>query len=161
LPAQLALDADFPGYSCDLLGKDCQGIGHFVDGVGEGRDLALGFENDFAAQVAVCDGGHDPGDAADLVGEVAGHQVHAIGQVFPSARGAQDVGLAAQAAFSTDLARHARDLRGEGVQLVDHAVDGVLQVEDLAPDVNRDLLRQVAIRDRGRHLGDVAYIGCE
>src|SRR5437762_2870126 len=37
-------------------------------------------------------------------------------------------------------------------------VDGVLQLEDLALHVDRDLLREVAARDRGRHLGDVAHL---
>src|ERR1041384_5900129 len=33
-------------------------------------------------------------------------------------------------------ARHARDLRGERVELIDHRVDGVLQLEDLAAHVD-------------------------
>ena len=41
-------------------------------------------------------------------------------------------------------------------QLVDHRVDGVLQLEDLALDVDGDLAREVAARDGGGHLGDVA-----
>ena len=47
---------------------------------------------------------------------------------------------------------------GEGVELIDHRVDGVLQLEDLALHVDGDLARQVAARDRGRHLGDVAHL---
>src|SRR4029453_7420626 len=47
---------------------------------------------------------------------------------------------------------------GERGELVDHGVDGVLELEDLAADVDGDLLGQVAVRDRGRHLGDVAYL---
>ena len=41
--------------------------------------------------------------------------------------------LAAELAFGADLARDARHLRGEGRQLVHHRVDGVLELEDLAP----------------------------
>ena len=44
------------------------------------------------------------------------------------------------------------------VELIDHRVDGVLQLEDLALHVDGDLLRQVAVGDRGRHLGDVAHL---
>src|SRR5262249_21383785 len=46
----------------------------------------------------------------------------------------------------------------EGAQLIDHRVDGVLELEDLALDVDGDLLRQVAGRDRGGHLRDVAHL---
>ena len=68
------------------------------------------------------------------------------------------LGLAAELALGADLARDARDLGGEAVELIDHRVDGVLELEDLALDVDGDLLRQVAVRDRGRDLGDVAHL---
>ena len=44
------------------------------------------------------------------------------------------------------------------VELVDHRVDGVLELEDLALHVDGDLARQVAARHGGRHLGDVAHL---
>src|SRR6185369_5967068 len=44
----------------------------------------------------------------------------------------------------------------EGRQLVDHRVDRRLELEDLSLDVDGDLLREVASRDGGRDLGDVA-----
>ena len=47
------------------------------------------------------------------------------------------------------------------VELVDHRVDGALQLEDLALHVDGDLLREVAVGDRGRHLGDVAHLAGE
>ena len=59
---------------------------------------------------------------------------------LPRARDALDLGLAAELALGADLARHARDLVGERAQLVDHRVDGVLELEDLALDVDGDLL---------------------
>jgi hypothetical protein len=71
------------------------------------------------------------------------------------------LGLAAELAFGADLARHARHFGGEGVQLVDHRVDGVLQLEDLALHVDGDLLGQVARGHRGGHLGDVADLAGE
>ena len=64
--------------------------------------------------------------------------------------------LAAELAFGADLARHARDFRGERVELIDHRVDGVLQLEDLALHVDGDLARQVAVGDGGGDVGDVA-----
>ena len=66
------------------------------------------------------------------------------------------LGLAAELAFGADLARHAGDFRGERAELIDHRVDGVLQLEDLAADVDGDLLREVAVGDGGGDLGDVA-----
>ena len=42
--------------------------------------------------------------------------------------------------------------------MVDHRVDRVLELEHLAADVDGDLLRQVAVRDRRRHLGDVPHL---
>src|ERR671910_798422 len=48
-------------------------------------------------------------------------------------------------ALGADLAGDAGDLRGEAVELVDHRVDGVLELEDLAPDVDGHLLGQVAV----------------
>ena len=64
--------------------------------------------------------------------------------------------LAAEPAFGADLARHARHLAGEAVELVDHRVERFLQLKDLAAHVDGDLARQVAAGDGGRHLGDVA-----
>ncbi len=60
------------------------------------------------------------------------------------------LGLAAQAALGADLARDARDLVREGRELVDHGVDRVLELEDLALDVDGDLLGEVAEGDGRR-----------
>ena len=87
-----------------------------------------------------------------------GHDVDRVGEVLPGAGDAGHLGLAAELALGADLARDARDLGGERAQLIDHRVDGVLQLEDLALDVDGDLARQVAARDGGRHLGDVAHL---
>ena len=99
------------------------------------------------------------GDAAHLVGQVAGHRVHVVGQVLPDAGDALHVGLAAELALGAHLARHARHLGGERVQLIHHRVERVLQLEDLALHVDGDLLGEVARGDGLRHLGDVAHLG--
>src|SRR5204863_8079093 len=98
----------------------------------------------------------DVGDVAHLGGEVGGHHVDGVGQVLPGAGNVPHLGLSAELAVGADLAGHARHLRGERAQLVHHRVDGVLQLQDLALDVHRDLFRQVAAGDGGGHLGDVA-----
>ncbi len=62
---------------------------------------------------------------------------------------------------NADLAGDSGHLGGEAVELVDHRVDGVLELEELALDVGGDLLREVAVGDRGGHLGDVADLAGE
>ena len=139
LSAQLALRADLAGHGGYLLGEAGQGAGHLVDDVGERRDLALGLEHQLLVQIAMGDRGDDSGYATHLIGQVAGHQVNVVGQVFPGAAHALHLGLPAELALGAHLARHPGDLGGEGVELVDHGVDRVLQREDFALHVDRDL----------------------
>ena len=51
---------------------------------------------------------------------------------FQVAGDAGHLRLAAEPALGADFAGDAGHLRGEGVQLVDHRVDGLLQLQDLA-----------------------------
>ena len=129
-----------------------------VDRVGQLGDFALGFHGQLSLEVAVGDGGHDLGDAAHLAGQVAGHEVHGIGQIFPGAGDAFDLGLAAELSFGAHFAGHAGHFGGEGVELIHHRVDGVLQLQDFALHVDGDLLRQVAVGDGRGHVGDVAHL---
>ncbi len=78
---------------------------------------------------------------------------------LPGAGRAPDLGLAAEPALRADLAGHPGDLVGEPGQLVDHRVDGRLELQQLAGHVDGDLAGQVAAGDRGGHLGDVAQLG--
>ena len=64
--------------------------------------------------------------------------------------------LAAELAFGADFARHARHFRGEAVELIDHRVDGLLQLQNLALHVDGDLARKIAARHRRGHGRDVA-----
>ena len=132
LAAEAALDADLARHRGHLVGEGGERAGHVVDRLGERRDLALGLHGEVALQVAFGDRGHHLHDAAHLLGEVGGHDVDVVGQVLPGAGDAGHLGLAAELALGADLARHARHFGGEGVQLVDHGVDGVLELEDLA-----------------------------
>src|SRR5207248_1501962 len=136
----------------DLLGEDRERVGHAVDGVGELCDLAFRFEGQLASQISVGDGGDYARDATHLVGEVARHGVHVVGQVLPGAPDSVDFGLPAQPALGAHFTRHACDFVGEGVELVDHGVDGLLELEDLAADVDGDLLGEVALLDGGGDL---------
>ena len=158
LAAELAFGADLARHARHLAGEAVELVDHRVEGLLQLQDLAAHVDGDLARQVAAGDGGRHLGDVAHLVGEVAGHRVDAVGQVLPGAGDARHLRLAAELAVGADLARHARHLGGEGVELIDHRVDGLLQLQDLAADVDGDLLRQVALGDGGRHLGDVAHL---
>ena len=61
-------------------------------------------------------------------------------------------GLAAELAFGADFAGHAGHFGGERAELIDHRVDGVLQFEDFAFDIDGDLLGQVAVGHGRGHL---------
>ena len=156
LPAELAFGADLARDARHLAGERVELIDHRVDRILQLEDLARDVHRDLLGQVAIGDRGRDGGDVAHLIGQVRGHRVDVLGQVLPGARDAEHVGLPAELAFGADLARDARHFRGEGVELIDHRVDGLFQLQDLAGDVDRDLLRQIAAGDRRRHLGDVA-----
>src|SRR5207249_2480808 len=139
----------------DLGGEGAQLVDHAVDGVLEVEDLAADVDADLARKIAGGDGLGDVGDVPDLRRQVAGHRVDVVGEVLPGAGDLLDVGLTAELALGADFARDARDLGGEGPELVDHAVDGVLEVEDLAAEVDADLARKIAGVDRPRVRSDV------
>src|SRR6185295_12093712 len=103
----------------------------------------------------------DVGDVAHLRRQVAAHRVDGVGEVFPGAGDAGHDSLAAELAVGADFAGDARHFGGEGAQLVHHGVDGFLELQNLAADVDGDLLRQVAVGDRDGHFGDVADLAGE
>src|SRR5205807_2471699 len=121
----------------------------------------LDVDGDLLREVAVGDGGRDRGDVADLPSQVASHRVNGVGQVLPGAGDAFDVGLAAELAFGADLARHARPLGCERVELIDHLVDVATRRSSDVLDVDGDLLREVAVGDGGGDRGDVADLAGE
>ena len=132
LAAELSLRTHLACDGGHLIGKGGERVDHVVDRVGQGGDFTLGFHEELALEVAVGDRRDNRGHAAHLVGEVARHGVDVVGQVLPGARDPAHVGLSAELAFRAHLPGHARDLRSEGVELIDHRVDRVLQLQDLA-----------------------------
>src|SRR5213596_2490319 len=74
-----------PARSARTVGERRQLVDHRVDGALQLQDLALRVDGDLLRQVAVGDGGRDLRDVADLAGQVAGHEVHVVGQVLPGA----------------------------------------------------------------------------
>src|SRR5207249_4493952 len=116
-------------------------------------------DGDFLGEVAVGDGDGYVGDVSDLGRQIAGHDVDAVGQVFPGAGDAMDQALRAQLAFGADFAGDAGDFGGERVQLVDHRVHGFFELQDFAADIDGDLLREIAISNSNDDVGDVANLG--
>src|SRR5207249_2606584 len=116
-------------------------VHHGVDGVLQLQDLALDVHGDLFGEVPAGDGGGHVGDVAHLGGQVVSHQVHAVGQVLPRAGYPGNVRLAAEFPISTDLDRDPGHFRGETTKLFHHRVDGVFELENLAADIDGDLLR--------------------
>src|SRR5207302_1302307 len=158
LAAELALGAHLAGDPGHLPGGAVELVDHHVDGLLQLEDLATHRDGDLAAEVAVRDRGGDLRDVAHLVGEVAGHRVHAVGEVLPDAAHAAHRRLAAELALGADLAGDAGHLPGEGVELVEHGVDRVLNLEELAADVDGDLLGVPTRRSSDLDLRDVAHL---
>ena len=149
---------DFAGHAGDFGGEGAQLLHHGVQGFFELQDFAANVHGDFAGEVAAGDGGGDFGDVTHLAGEVAGHEVYVVGKVLPGATDAGDLRLASQFAFGTDFASDAGNFSGEGVELVHHGVDGVLQLENFALHVDGDFARQVAAGDGRGDFGDVTNL---
>src|SRR5207248_1134075 len=126
-------------------GKRAELIDHRVDDVLDLKNLTADIDGDLLRQVARGNGRRDLGHVAQLHGQVAGHRVDAVRQILPRSGNALDVSLSAELAFGADLTRDASYLGGEGAELIDHRVDGVLQLGNLALDIDSDLLRQVAV----------------
>ena len=156
LTAELSFRTHFAGHAGHFRGEGIQLVHHGIDGVLEFEDLALHVDGDLLRQVAAGNGSRHFGDVTDLAGEVRGHEVHVVGEVGPGSGDARHLRLTAELAFGADLAGNAGHFGCEAVELVDHDVDGVLELENFALHVDSDLLRQVAAGDRGRHFGDVA-----
>src|SRR5205807_1657952 len=161
LAAELAFGADFAGHPRDLAGSGARRVGHHCAGVLALEDLPVALTCDLLAEVAVRDRGRDLGDVSHLARQVAGHQVHVVGEVLPGAAYALHRGLAAELAFGAHFAGHPRDLAGEGGELVDHYEVCVFQLHDLALAFFPALRASDLVRDRGRDLGDVSDLGGE
>ena len=148
LSAQPAFGADLARHARDFGGEGTQLLDHRVDGLLELQDLAAHVDGDLLREVAVGDGDGHLGDVAHLARQVRRHRVDVVGEVLPGAGDAGHLRLAAELAFGADFARHARHFGGKAVELVDHRVDGVLELQDFALHVDGDLAGEVAAARR-------------
>src|SRR5579864_8561820 len=139
LAAELAFGAHFARHARHFSGERVELVHHGVDGVLQLQDFAAHIDGDLARKVAGSHSSGDLSDVTDLRGQVAGHRVHRIGQILPHAAHTFNLCLTAQLAVGAHFTGHARDFRSERVELVHHGVDGVLQLQDFAAHVHRDL----------------------
>jgi len=92
-------------------------------------------------------------------GEVRRHDVDVVCTIFPDPETPFPHRFATQFASRVNRAGHARNLGREGIDLIDyHRIDAVLKFEDLAFDINRECLRQVAIGHRDGRLGNISHL---
>ena len=136
MTAELTFGADFAGDPGDFRGKAAELIDHGIDGFFQLENLAAHVDGDFFRQVAVGDGDGHVGDISHLGGEIAGHKVDVVGQIFPGAGDARHDGLAAELAFGADLTGDAGDFGGKAAELIDHGIDGVFKLKNFAFDVD-------------------------
>src|SRR5204862_660998 len=140
---------DLARHAGDFTRERVELVDHGVERFLQLKDFARHVHGDLLGEVAAGDGGGDVGDVADLRRQVRGHEVDVVGEVFPCAGHTGHLGLAAELAFGADFARDARHFRSEGVELIHHGVDGVLQLQNFAAHVDGDLAREVAARHGG------------
>ena len=139
MTAEFAFCADLARNPRHLGSKGIELVHHGVECFFRLKDFAAHIDSDLFRQVALRDRRGHFGDVAHLAGQVRGHRIHAVGKVLPGAGNAAHQRLAAKLAFGADFARDARHFAGEGVQLIHHRIDSVLQFEDFAPHIDRDL----------------------
>src|SRR5205814_9043945 len=103
LPAKFAFATYLAGHTRHFGGKRAKLIDHRVDRVLELENLALHIDSDFSREIAICYRRSHIGDVAHLRGQVSGHGIHRVSQIFPSPRHAADNGLTTEFAFGTHL----------------------------------------------------------
>src|SRR5262249_11501753 len=80
LSAQFAFGTDLASDAGDFRGKGVELIDHGIDGVLQFKNFAANVDRNLLGKIAVRYSRRDRGDVAHLGGEVAGHEVDAVGQ---------------------------------------------------------------------------------
>ena len=141
MSAQLALGSHFARYARHFAGERIQLIHHHIDRVLQFENFALHVHGDFAGQISSRDRSRYFRDVSYLTGEVSGHRVDRVGQIFPRTGDSRHVGLTTETPFGSDFARHTGYFAGEPVELVHHRVESFFKLQDFAANVNGDFAR--------------------
>lgn len=96
---------------------------------------------------------------AYLGSEISGHCVDVLGQVLPFTLHILNLGLSTQGSIRSDFTGDLADFKREGAKAVHHLVDGVLQLSNLSPDFDANLLCEVSVGDCCSDLGDLSHLG--
>ena len=161
LSAQPAFGAHFTGHARDFGGERSQLLDHRIQRLFELQNFAAHVDGDLFRKVTISDSGCHFSNVTHLARKVAGHEVHVVGEILPRSGDAGHLCLTAQLAVGTDFAGHARDFSGEGVELVHHRVDRILEFENFAFHIDRNLARQIATGHGRGHFGDVSNLASQ
>src|SRR5438309_8893712 len=140
LAAELAFGADFAGDAGDFGGERIQLIDHRVDRFFELQDFAAHVGGDLLRQVAIGHGDRNVGDVSHLRGQIAGHNIDALGEILPNAAHVAHLCLPTELAFGADFPGNARHFGGDAPASIDHGIDSFFELQDFAVDVDGDFL---------------------
>ena len=132
LSAKFSVGSYFASHARYFGSERAQLIHHGVDGFFQLQNFAAHIDRDFAGEIAAGHGGRDFGDVAHLAGQVAGHRVDGIGQIFPRTGHAGHLRLTAEFSVGSDFAGHTRHFSGEDAELLNHRVDDLCGAQELA-----------------------------
>ena len=130
LPTEPAVGPDLTHHPRHLRGERAELIDHRVGGFFQLQNLAAHIDGDLLGEIASGHGDRDLCDVPDLSGQVTGHLVDRVGQIFPNARYALDLCLAAELALDADFAGHTSYFRREDRELLDHRIDQLRRAEE-------------------------------
>src|SRR6266481_6797014 len=146
----------FASHTRYFAGEAVELVDHRVKRFFQLKDFAAHVDRDLAGEVATGNRGCDFGDVTYLTSEVAGHEVHVVGEILPRTADAGHLRLASEFAFRTDFASHAGNFAGEGVELVDHRVDGVFEFENFAFHIDGNFAGEITTGHSGGHFCNVS-----
>ena len=139
MAAEFPFGTHFAGHASYFRGERTELIDHRIDGVLELQNFALHVHGDLLGKVAGSHGFGHVGNIAHLGRQVAGHEVHGVGQVFPGSSNPLHFSLPTEFSFGTDFAGHAGHFSRERAKLIDHRIDGVLQLQNFSLHIHGNL----------------------
>src|SRR6185369_1253564 len=149
LSAKLSVRTYLARHARYFAGEPVELVHHGVDRVFEFEDLAARVDRDLSREIAIGDARGHLGDIAHLVGQVAGHGVHAVREILPDTGNALHPCLATELAFCAYFASHTGHFAGEPVQLLGHGVHELGGLEKFAGE-------RLVVYFQGHPLAEVA-----
>src|SRR6185312_8039120 len=104
LTTQSSFGSDFASDARHLSGKRAQLLDHGVECFFKLQNFAANVDRNFFRKIAGGYGGCHFCNVSYLTSEVAGHEVHIVGEILPRSRDARHVCLSTESAFCSDFA---------------------------------------------------------